>query len=267
MLSIGLLLYDGEKLWLQFSNERRSVARQLLQDKHHLIDFLTKQIQLNVTETNRLLDATRTQLFDLQHLISSEKFTYLSNYSNGVIRFSAPVFLNDTVDESKFHKLFKLFIDTSERETAVSLGKVSYQNVVQQKLISKVENIVHTNLDLTPAILPAIYYNFHIDCLGKNGSLVGAKFIAFDASYRTIDKELSHYFSLISLLDKQEEREDDKDCFYILGEEPKEIESDQHRAWESLRKNPVVEVLHPEQAGIVTEKILQKGATTFLGVI
>lgn len=268
-LSVGLLLYDGEKLWLRFSDKRRSVAKRLIGDKYSIIEFLTRQIQFKTTETNHLLATGKAQLFDfdLQGLISSERFTHISNYSNGLIRFTSPVFLNDCVDDLKFAKLFKLLVDDSDNEP--QKGAVvtdSTQDIVQQRLISKVAGRVHTNLELTPTILPGIYYSFHIDCLGKNGALIGAKSISFNLDYRTIDRELGHYFSLISLLDKKETRQYDSDCFYILGEEPKEIGSKKHQTWESLLQNPVVKMLHPEESGIVAERIISKGATKFIAI-
>ena len=42
-LSIGLLLHNGDKYWLQFSEEKKAVAKKLLDSKAEIVDFVVKQ--------------------------------------------------------------------------------------------------------------------------------------------------------------------------------------------------------------------------------
>ena len=200
-LSIGLLLCDGKKFWLHFSVEKKALAKQLLDGKGDIVDFSVKQIEQKVNEVNESL-SNQNDLFQLDNLLNIPPVKHLSVYSNGIIRFTAPSFLNDTINEEKFIKLFKVLVDKtySKEKPKVDQKEIKFRSIIQNKLIKRVYNKVHTNLDLTPQKLPGLYFNFNIDCLGLNGAFIGAKSISFHKKNDAIDKELSHYFSLISTL-------------------------------------------------------------------
>ncbi len=107
---------------------------------------------------------------------------------------------------------------------------------------------------------------FNIDCIGLNGAFTGAKSIPFYKKNETIDKELSHYFSLISTLNLMYPDRDTGDKFYIIGDEPSDVNSKEHRTWENIKKNNAVSLLYAEQADIVAEEIEEKNAKHFLAV-
>ena len=119
-LSIGLLVCDGSKYWLQFSEERKNVSKRLMNENAYAVDFIVKQISLHIQKLNKEIIKSNTELFPLNSLLNSEYFSYLNNYSNGLLRFSKPSFLNDVINEEKFLKLFALLIDKNiEREPKV----------------------------------------------------------------------------------------------------------------------------------------------------
>ena len=265
-LAIGLLLHDGEKIWLKYSDERKAVVKKLLNDKGDTIDFITKQIQQKVDELNKTSQPIMEIIFPLETLLTSEQFTHISNYSNGILRFTEPSFLNDNINEEKFLKLFALLIDKIHQKIRVDSDEKEniLRATIQTKLISRVKDKVHTNIELTPDRLPGLYYSFNIDCIGLNGSFTAAKSMSFSKKHEAIDKELSHYLTLISILNKSYTRESTNDDFYIIGDEPSEIDSKEHRIWEILKNNPAIKLLYPEQAEKVAEKIEEKNSKTFL---
>ena len=119
-LSIGLLVCDGSKYWLQFSEERKNTSKRLMDENADAVDFIVKQISLHIQKLNKEIIKSNTELFPLNSLLNSEYFSYLNNYSNGLLRFSKPSFLNDVINEEKFLKLFALLIDKNiEREPKV----------------------------------------------------------------------------------------------------------------------------------------------------
>lgn len=208
-LSIGLLLHDGERFRLHFSDERKTLAKCLLDTKADTVDFIVKQIQQKIDEVNAENENSKKTLFHLESILTSEKFTHISNYSNGVLRFSEPLFLNDTINDEKFIKLFQLLIDKNyqKEKPEADVKGIKFRSIIERKLIKRVRDKVHTNLDLTPEKLPGLYYNFNIDCIGLNGAFVAAKAIQFHKKYEAIDKELSHYMTLISVLNKSYNRQ------------------------------------------------------------
>ena len=265
-LSIGLLLYNGDKFWLQFSEERKSVAKKLLDNKADIVDFVAKQLQNKIDEMNRSIANAYSSFFEADNILGVPDFRHISNYSNGVVRFSEPAFLNDSVTDEKFQKLFSLLIDKVEIkiEKKQDLLDDSFKQTIQTKLISRVEYRVHTNLELNPSNVNGLYYNFSIDCIGLNGAFIAAKSIPFHKRYETIDKELGHYFALMSVLKLTYKRAHTDDHFYIIANEPSDVNSKEHKVWERLKQNPAVQMIYAEQSELIAEEIEEKNAGKFL---
>ena len=108
-LSIGLLVCDGSKYWLQFSEDRKNASKRLMDDNAESVDFIVKQITLHIQKLNKDIAKSKKELFPLNTLLTSEYFTYLNNYSNGLLRFSKPSFLNDVINQDNFLKLYVLY--------------------------------------------------------------------------------------------------------------------------------------------------------------
>lgn len=267
-LSIGLLLRDGNRFWLHFSPEKKSLAKQLLAGKGDIVDFAVKQIQQKVEEANETLRSEQNSLFVITQLLTSDRFNHLSTYANGIVRFTEPSFLNDTITDEKFVKLFQLLVDKTfqKEKPEVDPKETKFKATVEKKLIKRVQNKVHTNLELTPEKLPGLFFNFNIECLGKNGAFVGAKVIPFNKKNETIDKELSHYLGLITTLGLKFPDRKGNDKFYIIGDEPLDVNSREHRTWENIKNNPAVTLLYAEQSDVVAEDIEKSNATQFLEV-
>lgn len=265
-ISIGLLVRDSSKFWLHFSDEKKLLAKRLLEKKADVVDFIIKQLTQKVSLANKEISNPQTSFFDLHDFINSEKALHMSVYFNGIVRFSQPSFLNDTINNVKFEKLFQLLIDKTfyKEKPADDLTDLKFQRKITDKLINRVVNKVHTDLELTPDKLPGLYFNFNIDCIGKNGVLIGAKSIPFHRKHETIDKELGHYFGLISILKSQYKSSDSIDNFYIIADEPSEIASKEHKIWESLTQNPSITLLDSDMSGIVADEIEKRHAKTFL---
>lgn len=265
-LSIGLLLRDGNRFLLHFSPEKKSLAKQLLVGKSDIVDFAVKQIQQKVEEANETLKSEQNSLFGITQLLTSERFNHLSTYANGIIRFTEPSFLNDKITDEKFIKLFQLLVDKTfqKEKPEVDLKETKFKATVEKKLIKRVQNKVHTHLELTPEKLPGLFYNFNIECLGKNGAFVGAKVIPFNKKNETIDKELSHYLGLITTLGLKFPDRNGNDKFYIIGDEPSDVNSREHRTWENIKNNPAVTLIYAEQSDVVAEDIEKTNASQFL---
>jgi len=84
--------------------------------------------------------------------------------------------LYDKVDENEFNKLVAfLFNEPASVQSKASSVYDRSLEIIEKKLINKVQDRVHTNYRFTPELFPSIYFNYRMDCIGLNGSLVGAK--------------------------------------------------------------------------------------------
>jgi len=138
------------------------------------------------------------------------------------------------------------------------------QEIITKNLIDKVNTKVHTHYKFKPEVFPSIYFPYEMDCIGLNGSLIGAKSLSFNKSLQVIDKNISHYFTLISSLSSKYNKSLKDNNFYLISEEPSEISSKEHKLWESVRYNELISVINPEESNKVADLIIEKNATKFL---
>ena len=263
-IAIGLLLFDGKIFRSYFSSEKKRLANKLLDDKNFNLNFIINQIiekcnELNNDKVDLQLFYKSEQYFDISY------FEYLSNYSNGIIQFSKPNALYNPMDDIEFEKLVN-FLFKEPTSTILEIDKIVSPSteIIERKLINKVRDKVHTNYKFNPEQFPFIYFSFEMDCIGLNGSLIGAKSLSFDKSIQSLDKYISHYFTLISSLSSKYKKSLNDNEFYLISEEPKDIDSKEHQYWESVRLNEIIKVIDPEESSQVADRIIDKKASKFL---
>ncbi len=186
-LTIGIILSSVNGYKLKFSENKIKLIRPLISIEPSIIDFLIKEFKSTVDTENKKNKLNNSTLFELPALFSSEYFIYLSNYSNGLLKFTVPNIIADLVDDKSFEKLYQLFVDNSPLESAkISKSTKQYEKVFYEKvdlnLISIVKDKVHTNQSISHKIVPSLLNPFEIDCIGLNGVLIGAKSVPFTQS-------------------------------------------------------------------------------------
>ncbi len=114
-LSIGLLLCDGQKYWLEFSNEKINVTKNLIGENAVAVDFVVRQLNSFIEQANKNLSSPESEIGKLDReldiFLNSAYLNDLNKSSNGLLRFSKVAFLDDVINEEKFNKLFELLIN------------------------------------------------------------------------------------------------------------------------------------------------------------
>lgn len=265
-VAIGMLLFDGKKFRTYFSDKKKRVANNLLDDKNVNLNFIINQVIEKCNTVNS--DKEELKLFyKFDKLSEISYFDYLSNYSNGIIQFSKPKPLYEEMNDIAFEKLINfLFKESLDKYLKVvdSFHLHRSRELIERKLINKVDTKVHTHYKFKPEVFPSIYFSYEMDCIGLNGSLIGAKSLPFDKSVQSLDKDISHYFTLISSLTSKYNKSLKDNNFYLISEEPEKIGSKEHKFWESVRYNELISVIHPEESNKVADLILEKKAVKFL---
>lgn len=264
-VAIGMLLFDGEKFRYYFSDKKKRLANNLLDDKNVNLNFIVNQ----VIEKCNSINSDKEELkffYKFDRLSDISYFDYLSNYSNGLIQFSKPKGLYEEINDSAFEKLINfLFKEPIHKSFMIADNEFTLsRNIIERKLINKVDKKVHTHYRFKPEVFPSIYFSYEMDCIGLNGSLIGAKSLSFDKSLQVIDKDISHYFTLISSLTSKYNKSLKDNNFYLISEEPEKVGSKEHKLWESVRYNELISVIHPEESNKVADLIIEKKASKFL---
>ena len=265
-VAVGLFVYSGNKYFVQFSDNKKKIAKMLMESGSELVDYLSKQITQKTEELNQILSDNKSRLFKTTSLINSNYFNYLNKYSNNVLQFSSSYIIIDKLEEGAFQKLFASLIDSSEILTTVKDNDqaIQFYDRINKNLIEPVKDKVHTNLRLNQSIIPSLYFNYEMDCLGMNGVFIGAKSIDFNSSNYNIDKEVSRYFQVSMLLAKNYQKDKKENNFYIIGDEPNSNSSKNHKIWESINKQKIFKIIHSEESNIIAYKIEETAAHTFL---
>lgn len=267
---VGLVLFDGMQHEIRVSKRKLKLAILLARNAEASIRYAIRQIEARVevdtAARSEALAADRTpELKQLMHLTDWE---YLTKYSNGLLRIDSPMnvgLFDGDEPLAVFNQLYASLVDAEE-----SLNQVKRKMLVNasvKTLIQRVKPQVHTNIVLTPKLLPDLFFNLRLDCVGMNGSLIGAHSLPLDQlSIDTLQQHFSECrFAIKSLNEHYKPQKPQSNVLYLLADEPDErVDPDKHKFWRAIQGEPMLRVLPTDEAEIVAEQIERTGARTFL---
>lgn len=262
-VGVGIVLFNGNRFQYYFSDRKRKAAQRLISNVDLDLKGILKQIEGKCEELNKELNQNKL-IYSAQKWTDASYFEYLEKYSNGLIQFSAPKAFIVSSEPEEFEKLVKMLFNENLNEYFKISTPSRIQMMVEEKLINRVSDKVHVNYKFTPSLFPSIHFKYELDCIGKNGFLVGAKFLEFNQSPQTLDLKMSHYYSLILMLASKHNKPIKENNFFLLAEEPENVSSSEHKLWASAQINPLVKVLNPEESSKVVDIIEEKSASKFL---
>ncbi|WP_235299735.1 hypothetical protein [Portibacter marinus] len=263
-LVIGLVLFSGKKSRLFISQEKKNIAYRLLSISKKELDSIINTI-CEKTYSSDVYDSQDLLFEKTNYLASSEYFNYLNSYSNGLIQFSTPFLLNKEINDKDFASLVKsLFNESLESNKKEDFKFADFQNHINNLLISKVNDKVHVNFRFEKSKFPDIFFNYEMDVIGKNGQLIGAKSLSFEQSVQSLQNNIYKYFTLIPTLSSKFNTSLKDNLFYLISDEPDLSKKNVHQLWETIKRNPIIEVIPVEQSNLVAEKILDRKASKFL---
>jgi hypothetical protein len=265
-LTVGIILSDDNGLRLKFSKTKKQISKSLVSVDNSLIDFIELEIDKKIKETNILIRESKNELFDLNHIISSNYFDYLFKYSNGILKFSQPNFIEGKISENEFLQLYKLFVDSEDvkiQNPNKGIDKIFFDKI-NTNLIEKVKEQVHINIKFDSKLIPAIN-SFDMDCIGLNGAFVGAKSLPFNQSKEFLLKTVNTYISVIAQLSISYDKKLSENKFFLIADEPKKKNSIEYKYWLQLYKNEnLLKLIPSDESAMVADIIEERKAHKFL---
>ncbi|RAK68182.1 DUF3037 domain-containing protein [Hymenobacter edaphi] len=267
---VGLVMFDGTQHEMRVSTRKLKLALLLARHAEASIRYAVRQLEARVeVDTAARRQALVTdQKAGLTRLMSRSDWEYLTRYSNGLVRLDAPT--NVAIFESEepiavFNQLYTNLVDATEplkQPRRRLLVKASVKTLIQ-----RVKPQVHTNIVLTPKLLPDLFFNLRLDCVGMNGSLIGAHSLPLDQlGIDTLQQHFSECrFAIKSLTEHYKPKKPQSNVLYLLADEPDErADPDKHKFWRAIQGEPMLKVLPTDEAELVADQIEQTGARTFL---
>lgn len=266
-VSIGLLAYTSGKYHLQFSSKKMKIAKSLISDDSDIVDFFQSQLTSRIDNLNTVIKSDDSKLFPNINIYTEGYFDYLNRYSNNLVQFSKPFSLSKELSQNNFEELFQLLIGDDFAKSDLEASKwEEFGYRVRDRLIDRVKDSVHIYAKLTERVIPSLYFSFDLDCIGMNGVITAAKSIDFNRNENTIDRNISHYFQISTLLAKNYSKDKLENNFFLIADEPDDINSKAHQIWAKLKKQKQFEMIHSEESGIVANKIVETKARKFLAL-
>jgi hypothetical protein len=265
LIAVGIIMADPSGVFIKISENKLKLAHSLLGEDSFLFDFIVKQIKNKVTEANQNMALNRSQLFTFDHIFTEEYFEYLNRYSNNLIQFSKPISLLENSSFVNIHKLYNLLVDAdaeSELQNETH-DEVVFLQKIEEKLVSRVKDKVHTHICFDEKIIPSLYFRFEMDCIGLNGIFTGAKSLYFNKSYQTIHTQVSDYITLITEIEKKFDKVLSSNNFYLICDEPKKASKD-YLLWEKFSTLGKIKVIASDETEMIAEQIEKSEAKTFL---
>jgi len=248
-------------VWFKYSAGLLGKVKRFIHEGSEFIEPVLKQISRKVKSLNDSQDDNT--LFQDKGIIFKESFlAHLSIMHNNLFRFSPPKhILFDKGGESEYLELYTrlLHIQADEHKPTKTMSK-SFE-YIQSSLIDPLKDKIHTSVKLSSKVVPKLYFNLEVDCIGKNGSLVAAKYIDFSLGKNTVDKHLTHFAFLMDHISRAYSV-GSPDVF-VLGNEPKS-NSETYDMWCFADKSDVFTDKHPDQASEVRDFIIEQNASKFL---
>lgn len=268
---VGLVLFDGERHFMRISARKLRLALMLANHAEASIRFAVRQLETRVEQDT----AARRQALventapEAGQLVRRTDWDYLSRYMNGMVRVDAPqhVMLFDGEEAlTVFNQLYETLVAANETAKQSRKAEVLVKAPVRA-LIQRVKPQVHTNVTLTPKMLPDLFFKLRLDCVGMNGSLIGAHSLPLEQF--GIDTLQQHYsecrFALKSLNQHYKPKNPAGNKLYLLADEPDPaVDSDKHKFWQAIQGDTMLRVLRTDEAEMVADQIEETRAVMFL---
>lgn len=269
-LTIGLILSSPNGIYFRISKNKKKLAKSITKIEGSLIDFIENEIEAKIIDQNKILGLDKKDAhFESKSVFSPEYLQYLANYSNGLLQFTQPKAIADSIDESKFLKLFSLFVDNSvepliKKDDSIKKYEKEFYRAVNENLIEKVKDRVHIKESIGSKVVPTLINPFEIDCIGQNGVLIGAKSLPFTQSKETLHKNLNIYISVIAHLSATYKHGLEQNKFFLIADQP-EKNSPTYNLWNELNQNDkLIKLISSKDSGEVAELINNSNASKFL---
>ncbi len=187
-LCIGLIAVSESKVYFEKSNNKISTAISLLKENIAApIKNSLKLIEKHINEYN--IELSGNKLFK-NNFLSKEHFGYLANYSQGLIQFMEPKPFAGNLNEKEFEKLFTIFVGDTIKVKEDKAKVTSLKHTVNEILKKETFKTVDVNYEVPANKIPFVKAPITIDMIYKNGAIISANVIDFNASPGTI---LNHY--------------------------------------------------------------------------
>lgn len=203
-IAIGLVFISSDRIYHRFSKSKIDLAKKLNPEASRLIDFTLKQLDIFLTRETKDAKDPQTSLFNFPKRLNAEFLMRLSDYNNGLLQFSPPSFIKESITQSSFSVYFAKFIGYTNEIPSHKIEKSVFQAVIEQNFCNPLKDRIDVNYIIKRKTLPSLFFDFKFDGIGVNGSIYAAKSIDLNGNkpLNQIKTEISEFESIIERLNR-----------------------------------------------------------------
>ena len=244
---------NGDHQFFKYSQPKLNAIKGLLDvESNHILKSYLKSLdkEINVaTESGK-------ELFSIDipskaKWVSNSYISYLSKYSNNLLQFSEPKYIDVPLSDITFRKVFEKYIFQYDEVITTRL----YTNVfekVRTKLYPNIEGKVNIDRTLTSLDFENLFAPVEVNFIGVNGVPVAGQTFDFEKKHYFLENDVTRFISLTKALEL-EGKKDGK--YFILGREPLKGYDKNHLMWEQIRDSDFLEFVDIDEVGIIEEYI------------
>jgi hypothetical protein len=198
IIALGLVVIADEQVYFHISHQKLELAKKLNSKNYKLLEFSLNQFK-NFVKKETVDESV--YLFKSEKQLNKQFLNRLYDYNNGILQFSKPEVINTVTSYNVFQDYFRKFI--GEELVSEEKEKISeFKKIIQKKLYAPLKDIIDIDYTLKKKQIETLFFDFHFDGLGVNGSLYAAKAIDFNSNRQLgqIRNDISDFESVIERL-------------------------------------------------------------------
>ncbi len=249
-VSIGVLLSNGENNIFKHSSEKLLAVKGLMEpERYNLIKSYLKSLEnnINVNEVN-LFGGT----FFKREWITEKYISYLSKYSNNLIQFSEPKYIDIEFSFDNFKRVFEKYVYAYEVNLEIVQTESIYTKV-KNALYPKIDNRVNLDMSLDASHFENLFAPIEVSFIGVNGIPVAGQTIDFTKKHYNLENDVARFVSLTKAIEIEDKKH--KGQYFVLGREPQNNNDKNHLLWEQIRDSDFLEFIDIDEVGIIEEYI------------
>lgn len=268
---IGLIAVTASKVYFEYSKSKIKLLDNIDKSKQ-LKSFVSSLLfQINITVKNKnkdLSDAQQSLGINVVNF-SSDYFSYLSKYNNGMLSFSKPKAISYNFSQKDFIKYFENFVGTTFDDK-----KDSSKNTLHKKLkpffnksgLSEKADLSYT---FDHKVFKKVVKDCTIPLITKNGKITALQEIDFNNKTASITNNLYETKILFeSLIDFSKKIKVDLSKFKVAFIEPA-LETEQHELLDLVIKeySEEFEFVTPDKVDSFTDEIIDSDYSKFSALL
>jgi hypothetical protein len=262
-ISIGLLLFDSEKIYFSYSKNKLELSKDLLSpSSYKILRDIIRNIENKISSDDsnysekRGFKIFKNKIFD--NTFSPTYINYLSKYSNNIVSFSNPKEISIELTSDNFRILFKKYIDNiiEIKETA---HKIKPIEVIKNRFGNKISEHYDIDKKITHGEVENLITPMRIDFIGSNGIDVYVQTVDMEAPIPSVSNEINSFLQLKSIYKNNNVPIQD----FIISKEPPKTLKQQHDIWEQLRNSPLFNHLDLSESEAIIQYAEKHGVIPF----